>query len=153
KLEDPATLRQQVRRMLEDARSTALSSNFSGQWLQLRNVRFATPDPIAFPDFDENLRDSMLRETELFVESQLREDRPVTELLTADYTFLNERLARHYRVDHIYGNHFRRVSVTDEARKGLLGQAAILLVTSYPNRTAPTIRGKWLLENILGSPP
>jgi len=153
KLADPAILREQVRRMLGDSRTSALSSNFGGQWLQLRNVRFATPDPITFPEFDENLRDAMLGETELFVDSQLRDDRSVPELLTADYTFLNERLARHYRVDNVYGSHFRRVTVTDPARRGLLGQAAILMVTSYPNRTAPTIRGKWLLENVLGAPP
>jgi mono/diheme cytochrome c family protein len=153
KLKDPAILEQQTRRMLADPRAAALVSNFAGQWLQLRNVRFSTPDPYAFPDFDENLRESMLRETELFFESQLRDDRSVVDLLTADYTFLNERLARHYHVENVYGSHFRRVKVTDPARQGLLGQAAILMVTSYPNRTAPTIRGKWLLENILGTPP
>ena len=111
------------------------------------------PDPIAFPNFDENLRTALQTETELLVESMLREDRSVVELLDSDYTFINERLARHYGIEGIFGSGFQRVNVTDDRRCGLLGQGSVLTVTSYPNRTAPTIRGKWILEQILGSPP
>jgi mono/diheme cytochrome c family protein len=153
KLKDPATLDRQVRRMLADPRSTALVDNFADQWLIVSHLRNVTPDPDLFPDFDENLRQAFQRETELFVESQLREDRSVPELLTADYTFVNERLARHYRIPNVYGSRFRRVSFADGQRGGLLGQGSILTVTSYPNRTSPVLRGKWLLENILGTPP
>jgi hypothetical protein len=153
RLSDPAVLLPQVKRMLADARSAALVSNFAGQWLHLRNVRGVKPDPDGFPEFDENLREALLRETELFFEHQLREDRPVTELLTADYTFVNERLARHYGMPGVYGSHFRRVALTDERRRGLLGHGSILMVTSYANRTSPTLRGKWVLENLLGAPP
>jgi hypothetical protein len=113
----------------------------------------ALPDPAAFPDFDENLRNALEKETDLFFESMIREDRSVLDLLRADYTFLNERLARHYGIPGIRGSEFRRVTVTSEERKGLLGKGAVLTVTSYPNRTSPTLRGKWLLENLLGSPP
>ena len=153
KLKDPAVLEQQVRRMLEDSRSKALVSNFAGQWLYLRNMRSAMPDPDVFPSFDENLREAFQRETELFFQSMLREDRSVLDLLNANYTFVNERLARHYQIPNIYGSHFRRVTLSDEERRGLLGQASILTVTSYPTRTSPVLRGKWLLENILGTPP
>ena len=153
KLKDPAVLERQVRRMLADPRSKALVSNFAGQWLYLRNMKEVVPDPETFPEFDENLREAFLRETELFFGSMLREDRSVLDLLNADYTFLNERLARHYGIPDIYGNHFRRVTLSDERRRGLLGQGSILTVTSYPSRTSPTFRGKWLLENILGTPP
>ena len=153
KLKEPQTLRLQVLRLLADDRSKALVQNFAGQWLYLRNMRSATPDPDAFPDFDENLRDALQRETELLFESQLRDDRSVLDLLTANYTFLNERLARHYGVPGIYGPHFRRVTLEDEARFGLLGHGSILTVTSYANRTSPTVRGKWVLENLLGAPP
>jgi hypothetical protein len=153
KLKDPATLDRQVRRMLADRRSTALVDNFAGQWLVVSHLRNVTPDPDLFPDFDENLRQAFQRETELFVESQLREDRSVSELLTADYTFVNERLARHYHIPNVNGTRFRRVSFADGQRGGLLGQGSILTVTSYPNRTSPVLRGKWLLENILGTPP
>ena len=153
RLGDPAVLEQQVARMLADERAEALVDNFFGQWLLLRNMREVAPDPDAFLDFDENLRDAMERETALFVESQVREDRSVTDLLRADYTFLNERLARHYGIPNVYGNHFRRVTVDDEERRGLLGQGSILTVTSYPNRTSPTKRGLWVLESLLGSPP
>ena len=153
KLKDPAVLEQQVRRMLADSRSKALVDNFAGQWLYLRNMRTVRPDPEGLPEFDENLREAFQRETELFLESMLREDRSTLELLNANYTFLNERLARHYGIPNVYGSHFRRVTLTDETRMGLLGQGSILTVTSYPNRTAPTIRGKWLLENILATPP
>ena len=152
-LKDSAVLERQVLRMLADARSRALVSNFAGQWLYLRNMLQVVPDPEAFPDFDENLRNAFHRETELFFESMLREDRSVLDLLDADYTFLNERLARHYQIPNIYGNHFRRVKLSDERRRGLVGQGSILTVTSYPSRTSPTFRGKWLLENILGAPP
>jgi cytochrome c5 len=153
KLADGAVLEQQVRRMLGDPRASALVSNFAAQWLYLRNVRAVAPDVNAFPGFDGNLREALLEETELFVTSQLREDRSVVDLLTANYTFLNERLARHYGVPGIYGSHFRRVTITDPNRVGLLGQGSILMVTSYATRTSPVVRGKWLLENILGAPP
>ena len=148
-----AVLDEQVRRLLMDPRSASLVSNFAGQWLQARNIRHALPDPIQYPEFDENLRQAFQRETDLFLESQIREDRSVVELLTADYTFVNERLAQHYGIPNVYGNHFRRVTVADVNRRGLLGQGTVLTITSYANRTAPTIRGKWLLENVLGAPP
>ena len=153
RLSDRAVLEREVRRMLADRRAGALISNFAGQWLMLRNLRLLTPDPYEFPDFDDNLREALQRETELFLESQLREDRSVLDLLTANYTFVNERLAKHYGIPNVYGSHFRRVALTGEERRGLLGQGSLLMLTSYPNRTAPTIRGKFLLENILGTPP
>ena len=146
-------LAQQVARMLRDARSDALVDNFFGQWLLLRNMRTVAPDTDAFLDFDENLRQAMERETELFVESQMRDDRSVLDLLRSDHTFLNARLARHYGIPNVYGNHFRRVTVAGHGRGGLLGQGSILTATSYPNRTSPTKRGLWVLENLLGSPP
>jgi hypothetical protein len=146
-------LDEQVRRMLADTRSKALVSNFGGQWLYLRNVRAMLPDPEAFPDFDENLREALQQETELFLESIVREDRSALDLLDADYTFLNERLARHYGIAGVQGSHFRRVKLSDEQRRGLLGQGSILAVTSYANRTSPVLRGKWVLDNFLGSPP
>ncbi|HEX4997001.1 MAG TPA: DUF1592 domain-containing protein [Terriglobia bacterium] len=153
KLSAPATLEAQVKRMLSDPRSQALVDNFAGQWLFLRNLQSARPDGKTFPNFDDTLRQAFRKETELFVASVIREDRPTLDLLTADYTFVNERLARHYGIPNVYGSHFRRVTVTDEARRGLLGQGSILTVTSYPNRTSPVLRGKWILENILGTPP
>jgi mono/diheme cytochrome c family protein len=154
RLRDPAVLERQVRRMLADKRSNALVDNFASQWLVLRNVRDATPDPDVFPDFDENLRQAFQRETELFVASQMAEDRSLIELVSANYTFVNERLARHYRIPNVYGDRFRRVTFTDEdARGGLLTQGSLLTVTSYPNRTSPVLRGKWLLENFIGTPP
>jgi mono/diheme cytochrome c family protein len=154
RLKDPATLERQVRRMLADTRSSALVDNFASQWLVLRNVRDVTPDPDVFPDFDENLRDAFERETQLFVASQIAEDRSVVELVSANYTFVNERLARHYRIPNVYGDRFRRITFTDqEARGGLLTQGSLLTVTSYPNRTSPVLRGKWLLENFIGAPP
>ena len=152
-LGEPEVLERQVRRMLADDRAAALVKNFAGQWLFLRNMRGVTPDPDAFPYFDDNLREALQRETELFVESVLLDDRNVLDFLTADYTFLNERLAEHYGVPDVYGNHFRRVTLSDPRRRGLLGQGSILTVTSYPTRTSPVLRGKWLLENILGAPP
>ena len=152
-LREPATLRAQVARMLADRRAGTLVTNFADQWLHLRNIRSVAPDPDAFPEFDDNLRDALRRETQLFVESQIREDRSVRELLTADYTYLNERLARHYGIAGVHGNRFRRVPLDGTSRGGLLGQGSILTVTSYPNRTSPTLRGKWVLENLLGAPP
>ena len=153
KLHDPAVLEQQARRMLRDPRSKIFVSNFFGQWLQLRHVANLTPDRGEFPDFDENLRQAFEKETELFLESMVREDRPLMELLDADYTFVNERLARHYGIPNIYGNTFQRVTLTDENRRGLLGQGSILSLTSYPIRTSVVLRGVWLLTNILGTPP
>ena len=153
RLQNPAVLEQQVRRMLKDERARALGSNFAGQWLYLRNLRGLQPDADVFPDFDHNLREAVQRETELLFESIVLEDKPVTTLLNADYTFLNERLARHYGVPNIYGTQFRRVAVTDEARKGLLGHASVLALTSQNNRTSPVLRGKYVLTNILGTPP
>ena len=152
-LADPAVLERQVRRMLADPRAATLAGNFAGQWLHLRNMRAQAPDVNAFPEFDDNLRAAFTRETELFFEHQVREDRGIVELLTADYTFLNERLARHYGIPGVYGSHFRRVALPDEARRGLLGHGSTLTVTSYATRTSPVLRGKWLLENILGAPP
>ncbi|HZM62013.1 MAG TPA: DUF1592 domain-containing protein [Vicinamibacterales bacterium] len=152
KLSDPVTLERQVRRMLADERSSALVSNFAGQWLHLRNVRTVQPNSDEFPDFDDNLRQAFRRETELLFESLIRDDRSVLDLLRADYTFVNERLARHYGIPGVYGSRFRRVSVTEEARKGLLGHGSVLSVTSHAERTSPVLRGKWVLENLLGLP-
>jgi cytochrome c551/c552 len=153
RLKDPAVLERQARRMLADPRAKALVDNFAGQWLVLRNIRDASPDADLFPDFDENLREAFLQETTLFFESQLKDDRSVVELLSANYTYLNERLARHYDIPNVYGTRFRRVALSDSHRGGLLGQGSLLTVTSYPNRTSPVLRGKWLLETILGTPP
>ena len=152
-LSKPAVLESQVRRMLADQRSQSLVKNFAGQWLFLRNVPAVQPDPAAFPDFDENLRQAMEKETTLWLESTLRENRSVVDLLKTDYTYVNQRLAEHYGIKGIYGNEFRRVKLDDPKRQGLLGQASIMSVTAYPNRTAPTIRGKWVLEQLLGTPP
>jgi mono/diheme cytochrome c family protein len=154
RLKDPAVLDRQVRRMIADPRSKALVTNFVGQWLLLRNLNGIVPDPDVFPDFDDNLREAMLRETELFVDSQLHEDRSVLDLLRANYTFVNERLARHYQIPNVYGDSFRRVTFGDnDPRGGLLGQASLMMVTSYPNRTSPVLRGKWVLDSLLGTPP
>ncbi|HUI80898.1 MAG TPA: DUF1592 domain-containing protein [Bryobacteraceae bacterium] len=153
KLKDPTVLQNQVRRMLADPKSKALVDNFAGQWLYLRNLKNINPDFETFPDFDDNLRQAMKKETDLFFTSIIREDRSVMDLLNADYTFINERLARHYGIPNIYGTDFRRVTLTDENRRGLLGQASILTVTSLPTRTSPVQRGKWILTNILGIPP
>ena len=152
-LGDPDVYARQVRRMLADPRAEALVDNFAGQWLFLRNLKSARPDVATFPNFDENLRRALRTETELFFASIVKEDRSVTDLLDADYTFLNERLARHYAIPGIYGSHFRRVRLADPNRRGLLGQGSILTVTSYPNRTSPVLRGKWIMENVLGTPP
>jgi len=153
KLQDPLVLEQQVGRLLKDSRSKSLVSNFAAQWLQLRSLRAINPDQEVFPYFEENLREAFRLETELFFESMLREDRSVLELLSADYTFLNERLARHYGIPDVYGSHFRRVELKTEERRGLLGKGSILAITSYANRTSPVLRGKWVLENLLGTPP
>ena len=138
--------------MLNDPRAAALVNNFAGQWLQVRNVETVRPDAEIF-DFDESLRQAFVKETTLFVDRIVREDRSLLDLLDADYTFLNQRLAEHYGVPNVYGSQFRRVSITDQNRRGLLGQGSILTVTSYPNRTSVVQRGKWVLENLLGSPP
>ena len=153
KLRQPAVLDQQVRRLLADSRSRALVDNFVNQWLQLGKLTGLVPDVDAFSDFDENLREAMRQETEEFVAHQMGEDRSLLDLLTANYSYLNERLARFYGIPNVYGNHFRKVAFTDGIRGGLLGQASVLAVTSYPNRTSVVLRGKWLLANILGSPP
>jgi hypothetical protein len=153
KLKEPAVLAQQVRRMIADKRATRFMDDFAGQWLQVRNIQAQAPDVALFPDFDDTLREAMAQETELFFQSQVREDRPLQDLLRANYTFLNERLARHYGIQDLYGSHFRRVTLSDDRRKGLLGQASILTVSSYSNRTSVVLRGKWVLENILGAPP
>jgi hypothetical protein len=153
-LHDRAVLDKQVRRMLADSRAAALVNNFAAQWLYLRNLDSVRPDMRAFPDFDDNLRQAFRRETELLFESVMREDRSILDLLRANYTFLNERLAKHYGIPNIYGSHFRRVRFDgDRVRGGLLRQGSILTVTSYPTRTSPVIRGKWILSNILGIPP
>ena len=162
KLRNPAALERQVRRMLADSRSRSLVTNFAEQWLYLRNLDSAHPDMRAFPDFDDNLRQAMRQETEMFFESVMREDRSILDLLRADYTFLNERLAKHYGIPNVYGSRFRRVTFgpepvggfgPDALRGGLLRQGSILTVTSYATRTSPVIRGKWILSNILGVPP
>jgi mono/diheme cytochrome c family protein len=152
-LRNAGVLEAEVRRMLRDPRAKTLVENFASQWLQLRDLRNAVPDPDLFAEFDENLRDAFRTETELFIGSQLLDDRAIPELLTADYSFLNERLARHYGVAGVSGSRFRRVSMRGSQRSGLLGQGSVLTITSYPNRTSPVLRGKWLLENILGTPP
>ncbi len=152
-LHRPAVLEKQTRRMLADSRAQSLIRNFGGQWLYIRNLDSFTPDLRLFPDFDDNLRQAFRQETELFLGNGLREDRSVLELLKADYTFLNQRLAMHYGIPHVYGSRFRRVSTAESGRGGLLRQGSVLAVTSYATRTSPVLRGKWLLENILGTPP
>ncbi|HEV8394420.1 MAG TPA: DUF1592 domain-containing protein [Vicinamibacterales bacterium] len=153
RLHEPQTLERQVRRMLADPKAQSLVDNFVGQWLQLRNLGNKQPNSHEFPDFDDNLRRALDTELEMFFASILREDRNVLDLMTADYTFVNERLAKHYGIPNVYGSHFRRITLADEARKGLLGKGAILLVTSHAHRTSPVLRGKWVLENVLGTPP
>jgi hypothetical protein len=154
KLRDPKVLEQQVRRMMADPRSQSLVDNFAEQWLYLRNLAAIAPDARMFPVFDDNLRKAFRRETELFFESVIRENRSVLDLLRANYTFLDERLAKHYGIPNVYGTQFRRVTLPENSvRGGLLGQGSILTATSYANRTSPVLRGKWVLENILGSPP
>jgi hypothetical protein len=152
RLRDREVLVAQVKRMLADPKSKALVDNFAGQWLQLRDVELLNPNPAQFPNFDDELRVAMRRETELFFESLIREDRSVLDFLNADFTFVNERLARHYAMDGIQGNEFRRVSLGPQ-RRGVLTHASILLLTSNPTRTSPVKRGKWILDNILGEAP
>ena len=152
-LHQPAFLERQVRRMIADPRADALVRNFFGQWLLLRNMHALERDPTVYPSFDDNLRADLRTETELFLASQLRENHGASELLTANYTFINERLARHYGIPRVYGSQFRRVTHTNPNRAGLLGHGSILSVTSYANRTSPVLRGKWLMQNILGTPP
>jgi hypothetical protein len=158
KLKEPAVLDRQVRRMLADPKAEALVNNFAEQWLFLRNVQSVSPDESTFPNFDDNLRQSFKQETELFFDSIVKEDRDVMDLLTANYTFVNERLAKHYGIPNVYGSQFRKVTLTadiagNDARRGLLGQGSILSLTSVPTRTSPVIRGKWILENLMGTPP
>jgi hypothetical protein len=152
-LSRPATVRVQVLRMLADEKADALVENFAGQWLALRNLEGIVPDPAVFPDFDNNLREALVRETELLVDAIVREDLSIVTLLDADFTFVNERLARHYGLPGIYGEDFRRVTVADPARRGILGHASFLTMTSVATRTSPVTRGKWILDNLLGLPP
>jgi mono/diheme cytochrome c family protein len=152
-LRRPEVLEAQVKRMIADPRADAMMQNFAGQWLHVRNLQNAAPNTDEFPDFDNDLRESLRREIEMFFGAVLREDRPVLDLLTADYTFVNERLAKHYDIPYVYGSQFRRVTLTGDARRGLLGKGSILLATSHADRTAPVLRGKWILENLLGTPP
>ncbi len=152
-LNQARTLKRQVERMMADPRAKSLVTNFAGQWLFLRNMERVLPDPLAFPNFDDNLRQALQTETELVIETMIQEDRSVVEILDSDFTFVNERLANHYGIEGIYGSEFQRIDITDNKRRGLLGHGSILTVTSYPNRTAPTIRGKWVLQQILGTPP
>jgi hypothetical protein len=153
KLRTPLVLRQQLRRMLADSKSEALVTNFAGQWLYLRNLKNMVPLSTEFVDFDDNLRRAFEQEAELFFASIMRENRTVLDLMDANYTFVNERLAKHYNIPGVYGSHYRRVTLTDEARRGLLGKGAILMVTSHTDRTSPVVRGKWVLDNLLGAPP
>jgi mono/diheme cytochrome c family protein len=153
RLHRPDVLEAQVRRMLADPRADALVVNFGGQWLHVRNIQNIAPNTDEYPDFDNDLREAFRRETELFVGSIMREDRNALEFLTADYTFVDERLAKHYRIPNVYGSHFRRVTLDDDARRGLLGKGSVLLATSHADRTAPVLRGKWIMENLIGTPP
>jgi hypothetical protein len=154
KLREPDLLAEQVRRMLADPRSFSLIENFASQWLHVRNLDLLSPpDPAVFPDYDENLKSAFKKEIELLFDYVIREDRSILDFLNADYSFLNERLAEHYGIQDIHGSHFRRVSLNNETRWGMLGKGAVLTVTSYATRTSPTLRGKWVLENILGTPP
>jgi hypothetical protein len=153
RLRDATVMATQVRRMLADPRAEALTKNFAGQWLQIRNIRSSGPDKNDFPDFDDNLRQAFEEELNLFFGSIVREDRSVLDLLSADYTFANERLAVHYGIPYVYGSHFRRVTGLPDHRRGLLGKGGVLLVTSHADRTSPVVRGKWILDNLLGSPP
>ena len=153
RLSESDILERQIRRMLNDPRSDSLVTSIAAQWLGLGKLNVTRPNTDLFPYFEDNLREAFRKETGLFFDYVLRNDRPLLELLDADYTFVNNRLARHYGIEGVYGSHFRKVQLPDDRRGGLLGHGSILTVTSYPNRTAPTIRGKWILDNILGSPP
>ena len=152
-LKKPEILSAQIDRMLTDPKARALVDNFGGQWLHLRNVQDWTPDPERYDYFDNSLRYAFQQETELFIANMIKEDRSILDLIDADYTFVNERLAEYYGIDGVEGGYFRRVPLIGSGRGGLLGQGSILMVTSYPTRTSPVLRGKWVLENLLGSPP
>jgi hypothetical protein len=152
-LRTPAVFDQQVTRMIADDRSEALATRFASQWLRLQDVEKVRPDHHFYSYWDTTLSQAMVRETELFVDSLIRDDRPVTDLLTADHTFVNERLAKHYGIPNILGNEYRRVTLTDPNRRGVLGQGSVLLLTSIADRTSPVLRGKWIMEVLLGSPP
>jgi len=152
-LRNPGVLEREVRRMIADAKADRFIRNFTGQWLHTRNLRTVAPNHDEFPDFDDTLRDAFQTEAELFFDSIVRGDHNVLDLLTADYTFVNERLAKHYGIPYVYGSHFRRVTLTNDARRGLLGKGGLLMVTSRADRTAPVLRGKWILENVFGTPP
>jgi hypothetical protein len=153
KLTAPGVLDAQVNRMLADKRASAFSDNFAGQWLEIRNLDSVKPDPVKFPEWGPELRDAMKTETRMFFESILRENRPLSDFLDAKYTFLNERLAKHYGIEGVTGPDFRRVELTTDQRGGVLAQASVLTVSSYPTRTSVVIRGKYVLNNILGTPP
>jgi hypothetical protein len=152
-LRSPGVLEAQVNRMMLDSRFSGFIENFVGQWLYLRNIEDIYPDPASFPEFDENLRSAFQEETKLFLNDQIRSDRSVRELLSADYSYVNQRLAEHYGIQGIYGNRFRKVALQGAERGGLLGHGSLMMVTSYPNRTSPVLRGKFILENFLGGPP
>jgi hypothetical protein len=154
KLRGPGVLEQQIQRMIQDPRSGALVENFASQWLHVRNLDLLSPpDPTVFPEYNYNLKSAFRKEIELLFANVIHEDHSILDFLGADYTFLNDRLAEHYGIAGVYGSHFRRVSLTDERRWGLLGKGSVLTVTSYATRTSPTLRGKWILDNILGTPP
>jgi hypothetical protein len=153
KLNEPEVFAEQVDRMLRDPKAIALVDNFAAQWLFLRNLKSINPDTRTFPDFDDKLRQAFRTETTLFITSIMQNDSSILDMINADYTYVNDRLAQHYGIPNIYGSHFRRVQQTDPNRRGLLGQGSVLTVTSYPNRTSPVLRGKWVLENLIGAPP
>src|SRR5262249_4998056 len=153
KLRDPVVLKKEVRRMLMDPRSESIATKFAGQWLHLPDLMDIHPEPTLYPNFDHTRDEAMQRETELFFDSIIREDRNVLDLLTANYTFVNERLAQHYGMPNIMGNRFRKVELKDDYRRGLLGQGSILVLTSHADRTSPVLRGKWVMGVLLGTPP
>jgi hypothetical protein len=153
RLAQPAVLEQQVKRMLADPRAEVLATRFASQWLRLQDLDKLNPDVRFYPDFDDQLKSAMRRETELFFAHLVRDDRSVLDLFTADYTFVNERLARHYRIPGVVGSHFRRVRYADDTRRGLLGHGSVLTLTSHADRTSPVLRGKWVMEVLLGTPP
>jgi hypothetical protein len=152
-LSRPDVLKAQVRRMLADRKSSALIENFAGQWLQLRNLKGIVPNPETYPDFDDNLRQAFRTEAEMFFGDVVHGDRSVLDLMTSDRTFVNERLAKHYGIPGVFGDYFRPVQLKDDARRGLFGKGAVLMVTSHATTTSPVLRGKWILDNLLGSPP
>ena len=152
-LQTPAVFSKQLKRMVADPRAEALSTRFASQWLRLQDVEKVRPDHHFYSYWDTTLSQALVRETELFVDSLIREDRPVTDLLTADHTFVNERLAKHYGIPNVLGDQYRRVTIADPNRRGVLGQGSVLLLTSIADRTSPVLRGKWVMEVLLGSPP